>query len=78
MIKPFIFISSFFVNLFYGKKLTSANMRSEPEDVEEIERLFREKRLHPVIENYFTIDKSADAFELAEKGKPRGKIIIRV
>jgi NADPH:quinone reductase-like Zn-dependent oxidoreductase len=78
MIKPFIFIFSFFVNLFYGKKLTSANMRSEPEDVEEIERLFREKRLHPVIENYFTIDKSADAFELAEKGKPRGKIIIRV
>jgi len=26
----------------------------------------------------FTLDKADEAFELAEKGKPRGKIIIRI
>lgn len=78
MVKPFIFLSSFFVNLFYGIKLTSANMRSKPEDFEEMERLFLENKLHPVIENYFTLEKSEEAFGLAERGKPRGKIIIRV
>jgi NADPH:quinone reductase-like Zn-dependent oxidoreductase len=53
-------------------------MRSKPEDREEIERLFREKKLYPVTENFFTLDKSAEAFELAENGKPRVKIIVRI
>jgi NADPH:quinone reductase-like Zn-dependent oxidoreductase len=78
MVKPFIFLSSFFVNLIFRKKLTSANMRSKPEDMEEMERLFLEKKLHPLIENYFDLNKSDEAFELAERGKPRGKIIIRI
>ena len=77
-IKPFLFFSSLLVQLVYGKKLTSSNMRSKPEDMEEMERLFLDKKLFPVIENYFTLDRSAEAFELAEHGKPRGKIIIRI
>jgi NADPH:quinone reductase-like Zn-dependent oxidoreductase len=77
-IKPFLFFSSLLVQLVYGKKLTSSNMRSKPEDMEEMERLFLDKKLYPVIENYFTLDRSANAFELAEHGKPRGKIIIRI
>jgi NADPH:quinone reductase-like Zn-dependent oxidoreductase len=78
MIKPFLFITSLPAKIFFGKKLTSSNLRSRPEDMDEMERLFSEKKLYPVIENYFTLDQAAGAFELAENGKPRGKIIIRI
>jgi len=37
-----------------------------------------EKKLHPVFENMYTLDTAAEAFEFAEKGKPRGKIIVRI
>lgn len=77
-IKPFLFITSFFTRLIHGKKLTSSNLRSKPEDMDEMETLFREKRLVPFIENYFTLDKAEAAFNMAEKGKPRGKIIVRI
>jgi NADPH:quinone reductase-like Zn-dependent oxidoreductase len=73
---PTSVFSSIFIQLVYRKKLTSSNMRSKPEDYEEIEKLFNEKKLKPLIETRFTIEKAAEAFELAEKGKPRGKIII--
>jgi NADPH:quinone reductase-like Zn-dependent oxidoreductase len=77
-IKPFLFFSSLLVQLVYRKKLTSSNLRSKPEDMEEMERLFLDKKLYPVIEHYFSLDHSAEAFELAEHGKFRGKIIIRI
>jgi NADPH:quinone reductase-like Zn-dependent oxidoreductase len=77
-IKPFLIFSSLFVQLMYGKKLTSSNLRSKPEDMEEMERLFLDKKLYPVIEHTFTLDKAGEAFELAENGKPRGKIIVRI
>jgi len=77
-IKPFLFFSSMIVQLVYAKRLTSSNMRSRREDMEEMEKLFIEKKLSPVIENYFTLDQSAEAFELAEHGRPRGKILIRI
>ena len=77
-IKPFLFFSSLLVRIVYGKKLTSSNMRSKPEDMKEMERLVLERKLIPVIENYFSLDRSAEAFELAEHGKPRGKIIVRI
>jgi NADPH:quinone reductase-like Zn-dependent oxidoreductase len=76
-IKPLLFLSSLLVQLVYSKKLTSSNMRSTPEDMEEMEKLFIDRKLYPVIEHYFTLEHSAEAFELAEFGKPRGKIIIR-
>jgi len=76
-IKPLLFLSSLLVQLVYSKKLTSSNMRSRPEDMEEMEKLFIDRKLYPVIEHYFTLEHSAEAFELAEFGKPRGKIIIR-
>lgn len=75
---PTLVFSSIFVRLVYRKKLTSSNMRSKPADYEEIERLFNEKKLKPYIENTFTLDRSSDAFEMAENGKPRGKIIIKI
>jgi NADPH:quinone reductase-like Zn-dependent oxidoreductase len=77
-IKPFLIFSSIFTQLMYGKKLTSSNMRSKPEDMDEMERLFFDKKLYPIIEHTFTLDQAGEAFELAENGKPRGKIIIRI
>jgi len=78
MVKPFLFLTSFFVKLIYGRNLTSSNLRANPEDVKEMEDLFMEKKLVPVIENYFTLETSGEAFKLAEFGKPRGKIIVRI
>lgn len=77
-IKPFLFLSSLFTQLIYGKKLTSSNMSSKPEDMAEMEKLFLDKKLYPVIEKYYSLDQAAEAFEFAENGKPRGKIIIRI
>jgi NADPH:quinone reductase-like Zn-dependent oxidoreductase len=77
-LNPLLLFKSFYTQLIYGKKLTSSNMRNLPEDKQEIEKLFIEKKLRPLIENYFTLEKAADAFDLAERGKPRGKIIIRI
>jgi NADPH:quinone reductase-like Zn-dependent oxidoreductase len=51
-------------------------MRRHPEDWKEIESLFAEGKLKPLLENIFPLERAADAFELAEKGKPRGKIIV--
>jgi NADPH:quinone reductase-like Zn-dependent oxidoreductase len=78
MFMPWSVFSSFFVKLVYGKKLTSSNMRGLPEDYEEIEKLFNEKKLKPLIENRYSLEKASEAFVFAEKGKPRGKIIITV
>jgi NADPH:quinone reductase-like Zn-dependent oxidoreductase len=75
---PWSVFSSIFVKLIYGRKLTSANMRSLPEDYEEIEKLFGEKKLKPVIENTFALEKTSEAFIFAEKGRPRGKVIVTI
>jgi NADPH:quinone reductase-like Zn-dependent oxidoreductase len=77
-IKPFLIFSSLFTQLMYRKKLTSSNLRSKPEDMDEMERLFLDKKLNPIIEHTFTLDQAGEAFELAENGKPRGKIIVRI
>ena len=71
-------IPAFFTRLITGRRLTSSNMRKLPEDYEEIERLFSEKRLKPLIENIYTLDKAAEAFEKTENGKPRGKVIVTI
>src|SRR5512133_1322203 len=78
MIKPLLFLTSTWARLLYGRKLTSSNLRALPEDFEELEQLFIEKKLAPVIESYFTLDKAAEAFEMAEHGNPRGKSIVRI
>jgi NADPH:quinone reductase-like Zn-dependent oxidoreductase len=71
-------IISFPGQLLFSKKLTSSNIRTKPEDYEEIERLFFEKKLRPVIENIFPLERAEEAFVMAEKGKPRGKVIVTV
>ena len=72
------YLSIILARLVFGRKLTSANMRGHPEDWKEMERLLAEGSLKPWIENIFPLERAADAFDLAEKGKPRGKIIVSV
>lgn len=77
-IKPFLMLSSLLIQILFGRKLTSSNLRSQAVDMDEMEKLFAEKKLIPLIENYFTLDKAGEAFELAESGRSRGKIIVRI
>ncbi len=72
------YLSMILIRLIFGKKLKSANMRRLPEDWKEIESLFAEGKLKPLLENLFPLEKAADAFDFAEKGKPRGKIVVTV
>jgi NADPH:quinone reductase-like Zn-dependent oxidoreductase len=72
------YLSIILVRLVFGKKLKSANMRRHPEDWKEMESLFNEGKLKPLLENVFPLERAADAFDLAEKGKLRGKIVVTV
>jgi len=36
------------------------------------------KKLMPVIESVYPLDQSSEAFDKAEFGRPRGKVMIRV
>jgi NADPH:quinone reductase-like Zn-dependent oxidoreductase len=66
------------IRLFRGRKLSSSNMRALPEDYEEIEKLWKEKKLIPVIDSVFLLSKCGDAFYHTEHGKPKGKVVVRV
>jgi NADPH:quinone reductase-like Zn-dependent oxidoreductase len=69
---------TFYNRLVYGKTLTSGNMRSETEDFEKIEALFKQGKLNPYVEKTFQIDQALEAFRFFESGKHRGKIVIRI
>jgi NADPH:quinone reductase-like Zn-dependent oxidoreductase len=75
---PTSFFSALWERIIYGIKLTSSNMRALPEDYAEIESLFTSKKLKPFIENTFSLENTGNAFDLAENGRPRGKIIVNV
>jgi len=75
---PTSFFSALWKRIIYGIKLTSSNMRALPEDYAEIESLFTSKKLKPFIENTFSLENTGNAFDLAENGRPRGKIIVNV
>lgn len=75
---PPSFIPAFFISLIFNRKLTSSNMRALPEDYAEIEKLMSQGKLKPVIDTIFSLDKSAEAFQRIENGKPKGKVIIRI
>jgi len=75
---PWSIFPGLWVRIRYGRKMTSSNMRSRTEDYDELEALIEKKKLKPVIENIFHLENSSQAFDKAEFGKPRGKIIIKV
>jgi NADPH:quinone reductase-like Zn-dependent oxidoreductase len=72
------YLSIAFTKLIHGRRLTSANMRRHHEDWKELEELYAEGRLRPLIENIFPLEHAEDAFDLAVNGRPRGKIIVTV
>jgi NADPH:quinone reductase-like Zn-dependent oxidoreductase len=75
---PWTVFRAFWVRLRYGRKMTSSNMRKRPQDYDELEALMKQNKLKPVIENKFPLEKSSEAFDKTEFGKPRGKVIILV
>jgi NADPH:quinone reductase-like Zn-dependent oxidoreductase len=75
---PWTIFTAIWVRIRFGRKMTSSNMRKRPEDYDELEALIEQKKLKPVIENEYPLEKSSEAFDKAEFGKPRGKVIIKV
>jgi NADPH:quinone reductase-like Zn-dependent oxidoreductase len=73
---PWTIFRAIWVRIWYGRKITSSNMRKRPGDYDELEALMEQNKLKPVIENKFPLEKSSEAFDKAEFGKPRGKVII--
>lgn len=73
---PWTVFGATYVRLRYGRRMTSANMRNLPEDYDELEALIQSGSLKPLIENTYPLEKAADAFDKAQYGKPRGKVII--
>lgn len=70
------YLAILLTRLIHGKRLSSANMRRRPEDWQALEELYAAGKLKPFIENTFSLEHAADAFDLAVKGRPRGKIIV--
>lgn len=75
---PWTIFRAAWVRIRFGRKMTSSNMRKRPEDYDELEALIRTKMLKPVIEDVYPLDQSSEAFDKAEFGGPRGKVIIQV
>jgi NADPH:quinone reductase-like Zn-dependent oxidoreductase len=55
-----------------------ANMRGEPEDYAELERLLAAGAVKPIVEHVFPLSEAAGAFALAEAGGVVGKVVLRV
>ncbi len=75
---PWTVFQAAWARIRYGRKMTSSNLRKRVEDFDELETLIRQKKLKPVIENVFLLENSSEAFDKAEFGKPRGKVIIKL
>jgi NADPH:quinone reductase-like Zn-dependent oxidoreductase len=59
-----------------GPRVVSAGLRARPEDYLDLQGLVLSGAVQPVVEQKFTLAKGRQAFELAETGTARGKIII--
>jgi len=75
---PWTIFPASWVRIRFGRKMTSSNIRSRPQDYSELEALIEQNKLKPVIEDKYPLEKSSEAFDKAEFGKPRGKVIIVV
>lgn len=75
---PWTIFPAIYVRLRYGREMTSSNMRKLPEDYDELESLIERGKLKPVIDSLFTLEKSAEAFDKAEFGRPGGKVVISI
>jgi len=60
---PWKIFTAYWFRLLYGRKMTSSNMRSRPEDYSELEALIEQKKLKPVIEDIYPLERSPEAFD---------------
>ena len=75
---PWTIFRAIWVRIRFGRKMTSSHMRKRTQDHDELEALIEQKKLKPVIENVYPLEKASEAFDKAEFVKPRGKVIIKV
>jgi NADPH:quinone reductase-like Zn-dependent oxidoreductase len=75
---PWTVVQAAWARIRYGRKMTSSNLRKRAEDYDELESLIEQKKLKPVIEDRYPLEKSSEAFDKAQWGKPRGKVVIKV
>jgi NADPH:quinone reductase-like Zn-dependent oxidoreductase len=61
-----------------GKQIAFANMRDKPEDYAAIEQHLVAGRVAPIVDHVFPLDRSAEAFAMAEAGGTVGKIVVTV
>lgn len=75
---PWTVFGAIYVWLRYGRNMTSSNMRTRPEDYDELEELIETGKVKPLIESTYTLEQAAEAFDKAQYGRPRGKVIITI
>lgn len=78
LFRPYSVFSALLVSLVYNKKLTSSNLRTLPEDFDDLEKMLLEKKVKPNIDKIFTLREADSAFEYAEKGRPKGKVMVSI
>ncbi len=64
------------ISKFSGKKLGIMGYRPSRKDLEELNLLFEQGKLNPVIDKIFSLQETAEAFHYFRKGEFIGKIII--
>ena len=63
---------------FGAKKIRSLADKSNVEDLEFIVSLVNDKKIRPVIDKCFSLDKSAEAMKYLSEGHAKGKVVITV
>jgi len=74
---PWTVVQAAWSRMRYGRKMTSFNLRKRIEDFDELEAFIQQKKLKPLIDSVYPLQNSSEAFDKAEFGKPRGKVIIQ-
>lgn len=74
---PWTVVQAMWARIRYGRKMTSCNLRKRIEDFDELEAFIQQKTLKPLIDSIYPLESSSEAFDKAEFGKPRGKVIIQ-
>ena len=75
---PWTVVQATWARIRYGRKMISCNLRKRVEDFQELENFIQQKTLKPLIDSVYPLESSSEAFDKAEFGKPRGKVIIKV
>jgi NADPH:quinone reductase-like Zn-dependent oxidoreductase len=75
---PALMVRSFASSLLPIGRGFVANMRGEPEDYAELERLLASGKVTPIVEHVLPLAEAAKGFALAEAGGVVGKVVLKV